>query len=109
MRLPMIVQRNSYAALAPTLIALFCRLSQAQDTVPEWFKFNAERPYAIFDAWKELSTREAAICLGDTWQVLAGRLEDERGNPLGNTPIWLSHETGIRGYSLRLQTDQSGH
>src|SRR5262249_41051082 len=103
----MIFQRKTRVVLTANFFLLSCCLSQAQDTVPEWFKFNAERPYAIFDAWKELSTREAAICLGDTWQVLAGRLEDERGTPLGNTPIWLSHDTATRGYSLRLQTDQS--
>src|SRR5262245_14808613 len=105
----MIVQRRIHVALTITFSLLSCRLSPAQEAVPEWFKFNAQRPYAIFDAWKELTTREAAICLGSNWEVLAGRLEDDRGNPLDNMLIVLSHDTFIRSYSLRLQTDQSGH
>jgi hypothetical protein len=105
----MIFQRKIQVALTTTFVLLSCCLSQAQDAVPEWFKFNAERPYAVFDAWKELSTREAAICLRDNREILAGRLEDGRGQPLGDTPISISYYDGIRGYGLRLQTDGSGY
>src|SRR5262245_62148213 len=105
----MIVQRTIHVALAIVFFLLSCRLSQAQDTVPEWFKFNADRPYAVFDAWKELTTREAATCLGYNWEVLAGRLEDNQGQPVADTPISFSYYDGIRGYGLRIQTDGSGY
>jgi hypothetical protein len=96
------------------LVAGFSILSgstklEAEETVPEWFRFDAARPYAIFDAWKELSTRKASICLGENWQVLAGRLENERGEPIRNSPLVISHNTVIRGYSVRLQTDEHGY
>src|SRR5262249_12420211 len=80
-----------------------------EEQVPEWFRYDPARPYAIFDAWRELSTRKAMVCLGENWQVLAGQLQNERGEPIPNSPIHISHYTGIRGYGVGLQTDGSGH
>jgi hypothetical protein len=83
-------------------------LRAADDAIPAWFQPDASRPYAVFDAWKELTTRDAAICLGETWQVLAGRLQNERGQPLPNTPISISHATALRRYRVQVQTDAAG-
>jgi hypothetical protein len=91
------------------LIGSHCADAQERDEVPDWFRFDAEQPYAIFDAWKHLSTRAASICLGENWQVLAGRLQNARGEPLENTPIAIVEAGGIRVLSAQLQTDASGH
>ena len=46
----------------------------AEEPVPDWFHFDAKRPYQIFDAWKQLSTRDATIYLSENWNVIAGRV-----------------------------------
>lgn len=82
---------------------------QADDQVPGWFRTNPDKPQAIFEAWQQLTTREAMLCLGENWQVLAGRVFDDRGAPLARTPIELHLSTHIRSYSAPLQTDDNGH
>jgi hypothetical protein len=80
-----------------------------EETVPDWFHADETRPYAIFDAWKELTTRKAMVCLGENWAVLAGQLQNERGEPIPDSPITIHHHTFIRSYSVTLQTDRRGY
>lgn len=85
----------------------------AAETVPDWFRPDPTRPYAIFDAWRGLSTREAAVylhchVLDRAWTVLAGVLKDEDGRPLPLTPIGIYYHGGLRGYGARFRTDAKG-
>lgn len=101
-----ICTRMAGAVLA---VLLAGQVASGQEEVPEWFRFDAAQPYAVFDAWKSLSTREAAICLGETWKVLAGRLLNERGEPVRNCPITIRQHMAIRTYSVNLRTDDRGY
>jgi hypothetical protein len=78
-------------------------------SVPSWFIADASDPYAIFSAWKNLSTREAAVYLGAEWNVLGGQLVDEQGNPLALTRLSGSYADGIRGHVVDLVTDKDGY
>ena len=81
--------------------------SRADVTVPDWFQYDAARPYAVFDAWEHLSTRAAAVYSGSDGKVLGGILTDTQGHPLPNTALgvtWIS-ETGI---SNKVRTDDNG-
>jgi len=95
--------------LAGLLAMLAWRSAGAEDKVPDWFRFDSARPFAIFDAWKELSTRKATICLGENWSVLAGRVENKRGEPVRNTPIELLERGAKSRAAIHLQTDEAGH
>lgn len=90
-------------ALLPTLTG------QADEKIPAWFRPDPDKPHAIFAAWRELTSREALLCLGENWQVLAGRVLDEHGRPLAKTLIELHCTTPIRSYSAPLQTDDNGY
>lgn len=76
--------------------------------VPDWFKPDPANPYAVFEKWRRLDSREAALYLGDGWQVCAGVLRDERGRPIPNCPLLISYHSAMRGYSARLRTDGAG-
>jgi hypothetical protein len=77
--------------------------------VPEWFQYNPDRPYAIFDAWRSLTTREAALYWTNEWTVIAGVLHDERGEPIRRCPLTICYYSSIRGYRATLCTDDNGH
>ena len=79
-----------------------------ESAVPDWFRPAPDEPYAIYEAWRNLSTKEAALYLGPGWDVCAGVLRDEKGNPIANCPLIVSYHDGIRGYGARLRTDESG-
>jgi len=65
--------------------------SRAEESVvPDWFKSDPDKPYAIFDAWRKLSTTESALYLGSGWACLAGVLQDKTGKPIGNCPLAIS-------------------
>jgi hypothetical protein len=90
------------------LIALVAVASaSAAEPVPDWFQFDAKRPYQIFEAWKQLSTREATICLGENWNVLAGRVVTAAGRPAANSPLLLDDRSSNHGL-VELQTDARG-
>jgi hypothetical protein len=78
-------------------------------SVPSWFISDASDPYAIFSAWKNLSTREAAVYLGAGWNVLGGQLVDEQGNPMALARLSGSYADAIRGYGVDLVTDKDGY
>src|SRR5438105_13738942 len=104
----MLYRRSIRILLIGFLVLLGSRCGSAEEKVPECFHFDAARPYAIFDAWKELSTRKAMICLGENWQVLAGQLQNKRGEPIRNCPIQIQ-EFNHHYTAARLQTDDSGY
>ncbi|HEY2414571.1 MAG TPA: hypothetical protein VGI40_20155 [Pirellulaceae bacterium] len=84
------------------------RIAIAEDIVLNWFRFDSERPYAIFDAWKELSTRKAAICVGENWKVIAGQLQNNHGKPIANTALRFDLVSG-KAVHADLQTDANGY
>lgn len=91
-------------------LALLCARSLAQDpAVPDWFKPDPENPYAIFDAWRKLSTTEAALYLGSSWDCFGGVLQDSTGKPIRNCPLAVSYYDGIRPYTAALKTDDQGY
>jgi hypothetical protein len=90
------------------LALLNWQAASGDEDVPEWFRFDEKRPYAIFEAWKELSTRRAMICLGESWKVLGGRLVNEQGEAVPNTPIRMNLVPG-KAISATLQTDNRGY
>ncbi|HNJ41363.1 MAG TPA: hypothetical protein PKZ53_12790 [Acidobacteriota bacterium] len=80
--------------------------------IPDWFRYNPNDPYAVFQAWRNLTTREAIISQRDGWWVLAGILKDEAGRPVPFTPIRSGCTTPIpiRGVDNgRCITDQNGY
>jgi hypothetical protein len=84
-------------------------------TVPAWFRPDPKNPYAIFDAWRNLSTTEAAVCWQGDWSVYAGCLRDERGKPMANCPLWIfdgnkEHDGSEFGFGgpNQLKTDKDG-
>jgi hypothetical protein len=92
------------------LCALLLTGAQASaDTVPSWFKPDAENAGAIFSAWKNLSTREAVLYWGGSWTVLGGQLRDKEGKPLALAPLGISYHDGIRGFGANLITDKDGY
>ncbi len=84
----------------------------AAPDVPNWFKPDPKNPYAIFDAWRRLSTTEAALYLDEGWYVFAGVLRDEAGKPIANCPLEIAYEyaTWDSGEPLfaDLRTDKDG-
>jgi hypothetical protein len=80
----------------------------ADENVPDWFRFDAKQPYAIFDAWKELSTRKAATCVGENWKVIAGQLQNEQGMPIENTSIRFDLVSG-KSFHANVQSDANGY
>jgi len=88
---------------------LSCFPLTADETVPEWFRYDPTRPYAIFDAWRHLATREAALYLGKEWEVLGGILIDQHGKPLPRTPLTIRFHNNIRSFAANLVTDDNGY
>ena len=43
------------------------RRLHAAAAVPDWFGSSPEKPFAIFEAREQLSSREATICAGPGW------------------------------------------
>src|SRR5215475_9028388 len=91
------------------LILLFASNKCEAQVLPQWFAAAENDPYAIFQAWKSLSTRDAVLYLGMDWRALGGVLKDENGAPLPLTPIQLSFDGGLRSYSARVMTDKDGY
>ena len=81
----------------------------AEPAVPAWFKPDPKNPYAIFDAWRSLSTTEAALYWGQRWNVFAGVLRDERGRPIANSPLLIGYSSMTSGCSGELKTDKEGY
>lgn len=78
--------------------------------IPDWFRYDPNNPYAVFQAWRNLTAREAIISQRNGWSVLAGILKDETGRPLPFTPIHSGCITPIRGLDNgRCITDQNGY
>lgn len=84
------------------------RLAQ-EAVVPDWFKSDPDKPYAIFDAWRKLSTTEAALYLGPRWSCFAGVLQDKTGKPIGNCPLAIYYDAIIRSHFSVLTTDSNGY
>jgi len=91
------------------LILLFASNKCEAQALPQWFAAADNDPYAIFQAWKSLSTRDAVLYLGMDWRALGGVLKDENGAPLPLTPILLAFDGGLRSYSARVMTDKDGY
>jgi hypothetical protein len=95
----------------PTLVLLLsCRVLAAASppSVPSWFVSDPGDAYAIFSAWKNLSTRDAAVCLGAGWNVLGGQLVDEQGSPMALSRLSGSYADAIRSYGVDLVTNKVG-
>jgi hypothetical protein len=83
--------------------------ARAEDlAVPEWFQTDQEIPSQIFETWRCLSTREAALYLGSDWTVCGGELRDEEGALIADSLLRISYDGGIRQYSAALRTDTKG-
>jgi hypothetical protein len=76
--------------------------------VPDWFLPSRQKRYAIFDAWRQLTTKEAALYLGHDWDLCAGVLQDEQGTPIGNCVLSISYDRGTRPCFAGLMTDENG-
>src|ERR1043166_5839839 len=89
---------------------LALRLIGAESSlVPEWFHKDPAKPFAIFEAWRHLSTREASICTGPGWDVLGGILCDPNGKPLPSTTVELSSFHGRRWGAAEVTSDVNGY
>ena len=107
---------SAYSALFYRLSARLHRGGGAEEpTVPVWFKPNPKNPYAIFDAWRNLSTTEAVVCWRSNPSVYAGCLRDETGRPIASCPLWVfdggfhfGSEAGFGGPN-QLKTDKDGY
>src|SRR5438132_12071331 len=92
------------------LLLLPVLASAGPPSVPPWFVSDTSDPYAIFSAWKNLSSREAAVYLHDGWRVLGGQLVDEKGNAMGLTRLSGSGgDSSSRGEGADLVTDKNGY
>ncbi len=76
--------------------------------MPAWFLPDSHSPNAIFEAWRHLSTRDAAVYWTRDWRVLGGVLKDEQGHPLPHTPMSVTCSGTIRGFSATFATDAHG-
>jgi len=90
------------------LILLFANDWCEAQTFPQWFVADNDQ-YGIFQAWKFLSARDAALYLGVDWKALGGVLRDENGVALPLTPILLAFNGGIRANSANVMTDKDGY
>jgi len=95
------------------LVALSCMLVvqgevAGGEPVPDWFRYDPGKPYEIFDAWRGLSTREAALYWRSNWNVLAGVLKNEKGEPMPFCNLAVTYDAVIRGYHATLRTDEDG-
>ncbi len=79
-----------------------------KSVVPEWFLPTSQDPYAVFNAWRHLTTREAVLVLGKDWKVCAGVLQDKKGEPISNCVLGFTFFDGIRPHSAVLKTDANG-
>src|SRR5262245_26124930 len=100
--------RCCHLILVIVLLFVSGRIGTTEDKVPDWFHFDSARPYAIFDAWKELSTRKAATCVGENWKVIAGQLQNEQGTPIANTSIRFRLVSG-KSFHANVQSDANGY
>ena len=103
-----------------SLITVFCLLAfgapavAETPVVPAWFRPDANKPYAIFDAWRNLSTSEAMLVWENRWGVSAGCLKDERGKPIADCPLYVDealpvgHPGSGRMHPDKLKTDRNG-
>ena len=84
-----------------------------EPAVPAWFRPDPKDPYAVFDAWRHLSTTDAVLICSSMWDVCAGCLRDENGKPMANCPLAAIafHEVGsyCPGIPERLVTDKDGY
>jgi len=108
---------KSASALAIAALALLpFRSNGAEDSlVPKWFEKDPAKPFAIFEAWKHLSTPDASDCSGAGWAdsagwaVLGGILCDPDGRPLPATPVELTHFDGQHKTAAEVTSDSNGH
>lgn len=96
------------------LVALSCMLAvqgeaAAGEPVPDWFQYDPGKPHEIFDAWRGLSTREAALYWRSNWNVLAGVLKNEKGEPMPFCNLAVTYNAVIRSYHATLRTDENGY
>jgi hypothetical protein len=96
-----------FCATGLFVVALSCRADEP--VVPKWFHRDPENPYAVFDAWRHLSTTEASLY---RWskesEICAGILRDQQGRPIGYCPLSVGYHDGLRGYGGYLKTDKDG-
>jgi hypothetical protein len=98
-----------YRVLSSLLWLVLMASASAEDlSVPEWFRTDPQTPSEVFEKWRSLSTREAALYLGSGWTVCGGELRDEEGEPIGDCVLTISYFDGIRPYSAALRTDARG-
>lgn len=88
---------------------LLLALVPAAGGAPDWFRGAGNDPYAVFAAWKALSTRDAALAVGAGWGTVGGVVRDAAGRPVAGCPLSVSHG-GPPGwsFSVGLVTDAEG-
>jgi hypothetical protein len=97
-------------------LLLFSAAAVADEpAVPEWFKPDPKNPNSVYDAWRHLSSTEAALYLnprsysGRTG-LYAGILLDGQGLPIGNCPLMAAFADGDwQGGAGFLRTDKDGY
>ena len=52
------------------LLVFVASAAAEEPAIPAWFKPDPKNPYAVFDAWRNLSTTEAMLCWDDDWGAL---------------------------------------
>src|SRR4051794_26719127 len=55
------------AAIALCFIVPFHQTKAASPVVPGWFSDDSAGPFAIYQAWTNLSMKESSICRGSDW------------------------------------------
>jgi len=92
----------------PLLLLPFPAMAE-EEPVPPWFARKTGDPYALFSAWRELSTPEAAADLGGPAGAIGGLVKDEQGRPLPNTTITFHYDGIGKGSRTGLVTDAKGY
>lgn len=99
---------------ATVVFASLCYGAQAggaaisNSAVPAWFRANPADPGRLFNAWRSLSTRRAALHLWQNQDVVAGQLLDASGKPVSFAPITTTLD-GAANYEARWITDKDGY
>jgi hypothetical protein len=110
---PRIAQPSKLLWIALATVSMFSAglvyCTSTPPSVPNWFADDPAKPYAIFDAWKQVSNRRAAVVLGGSWNTIGGVLTDQRNRPLPLTPLRFEASEWHQTATMDLITDLNGY
>ncbi|MGA2434007.1 MAG: hypothetical protein ABSG25_01840 [Bryobacteraceae bacterium] len=84
-------------------------VADSKDAVPSWFRPEPSGTNRLFEAWRSLSTRRAALHLWQNRDVVAGQLLDANGKPVAFAPLTTTLDGPAANYEARWITDKDGY